>query len=550
MAESGCEWESVRQQATQVGFERAVGIAMSRATSSNAAVRTTAADGGSWDTRAMAAPRSQRHAFLSYMHENTREVDELQEALEAAGIRVWRDTQDLWPGEDWQAKIRSAIKSDSLAFIACFSSAAGEREKSYQYEELTVAVEEFRLRRPDASWLFTVRFDECEIPDFDLGAGRRLNTSIQRVDLFGEGKTSRTVRLITAVDRIINPPGHESVATGAARAARQASGDDRDRSDVMKALLRNPSADIDLEDLMLAVGKSARDTINDEALFPRSVDDLSWTAFAPVWIDQVRQYEHAMQPALELGRLAGMYGLAQHNRAWQRFMSLFTAGIRSDSGIPALSNLRGYPCLIMLYVVALGSISRKNYSPMLGFAVEPTVRDRYQPKQRLPVVAEVDVWAVTNGADFLPSALALKDDGREIDEALMDGLRTHSIGGRHTPMSDHLHTLLRDLFSDDFADPEDYADAFDQAEILLNALAYDTEVQTRGRARAGYGRYSWRYKHDENPIEQKVLDQVRREKGLWRPLLDGLFEGSEQRAVAALEAVAQSVQLARNQQWP
>ena len=61
------------------------------------------------------------HAFISYVREDSPRVDRLQRALEAAGVRVWRDTADLWPGEDWRAKIRQAIVDGALVFIACFS---------------------------------------------------------------------------------------------------------------------------------------------------------------------------------------------------------------------------------------------------------------------------------------------------------------------------------------------------------------------------------------------------------------------------------------------
>lgn len=40
------------------------------------------------------------HAFILYVREDSHDVDSLQRTLEAAGVRVWRDTADLWPGED------------------------------------------------------------------------------------------------------------------------------------------------------------------------------------------------------------------------------------------------------------------------------------------------------------------------------------------------------------------------------------------------------------------------------------------------------------------
>jgi Rne/Rng family ribonuclease len=142
------------------------------------------------------------HVFISYVREDSGEVDELQQELEAAGIPVWRDTADLWPGEDWGAKIRQAITGDALVFIACFSSHSVARQRSYQNEELLLAIEQLRRRQPGVPWLIPVRFDDCEIPGYELGAGRTL-TSLQRADLFGPERHRAAGRLITAVNRLL-----------------------------------------------------------------------------------------------------------------------------------------------------------------------------------------------------------------------------------------------------------------------------------------------------------------------------------------------------------
>jgi GntR family transcriptional regulator len=142
------------------------------------------------------------HAFISYVHEDSRQVNQLQQTLEAAGVPVWRDTDDLWPGEDWRAKIRRAITDKALVFIACFSQASISRRKSYQNEELELAIREMRLRPPDDLWLIPVRLSECEIPDREIGAGRTL-TSIQRADLFGDRADEGTARLVAAILQIL-----------------------------------------------------------------------------------------------------------------------------------------------------------------------------------------------------------------------------------------------------------------------------------------------------------------------------------------------------------
>ena len=131
--------------------------------------------------------------------------------LEAAGVPVWRDTADLWPGQDWRAEIRRAITSDALVFIACFSQVSLARDSSYQNEELTLAVEQLRLRRPDEPWLLPVRFDECDIPDRDIGGGRTLS-SIQRADLFEDHFAEGERRLVGTVLRILGRPTPEPPA--------------------------------------------------------------------------------------------------------------------------------------------------------------------------------------------------------------------------------------------------------------------------------------------------------------------------------------------------
>jgi TIR domain-containing protein/CHAT domain-containing protein len=142
------------------------------------------------------------HVFISYVREDSLEVDRLQHTLEAAGLRVWRDTAKLWPGEDWLKKIRHAITDDALVFLACFSRKGLARKRSYQRQELNLAIEEMQLRSPDEPWLIPVRFDECEIPDYDIGGGRAL-ASIQRADLFGDRFDDGAAKLIESIRRLL-----------------------------------------------------------------------------------------------------------------------------------------------------------------------------------------------------------------------------------------------------------------------------------------------------------------------------------------------------------
>lgn len=142
------------------------------------------------------------YAFISYGREDSRAVDSLAGALESAGIHVWRDTANLWPGQDWRERIRHAITSNSLVFIACFSTASLGRAGSFQNEEITLAIEEIHNRPVAEPWIIPVRLDDCQIPDHDIGGSRTLR-SIQHADLFGSNASSNLDRLVSAVLRIL-----------------------------------------------------------------------------------------------------------------------------------------------------------------------------------------------------------------------------------------------------------------------------------------------------------------------------------------------------------
>lgn len=163
----------------------------------------------------MGGDSSAGHVFISYAREDSAEVNRLQRVLESAGIRVWRDTDRLWPGQDWPARIRAAITQDALVFIACFSSESVARDESYQNEEMNLAISRSRLLRPDVTWLIPVRFDDCVIPDLDLGGGRTLS-SIQRADMFGDDYSREAKRLIAVVRELHEARYGTSGAAGTA----------------------------------------------------------------------------------------------------------------------------------------------------------------------------------------------------------------------------------------------------------------------------------------------------------------------------------------------
>jgi hypothetical protein len=162
--------------------------------------------------------KARGHVFLSYDPDDSDQVDRLQHMLEGANIPVWRDTDDLWPGEDWRRRIRQAIANDALVFIACFSRHSLGRSRSLQNEQIVLAIDQLRLRGPGDAWLMPVRFDDCPIPEWELGGGRTLG-SLGAADLSGERFDAGAARLITKIRAIFGEPAIGTPAGPAGLAA-------------------------------------------------------------------------------------------------------------------------------------------------------------------------------------------------------------------------------------------------------------------------------------------------------------------------------------------
>lgn len=121
--------------------------------------------------------------------------------MSAADIEYWRDVEDLWPGDDWKAKVRQAIQRQSMLYLACFSTNYAKRDKSTMNEEIRFAIGEYRKLAPGVQWIVPVRFDECEIPEFELEPGKTLRETPNWVNAFGRQKTAEVSRLIVTIHR-------------------------------------------------------------------------------------------------------------------------------------------------------------------------------------------------------------------------------------------------------------------------------------------------------------------------------------------------------------
>jgi hypothetical protein len=156
-----------------------------------------------------------KHVFVSYVKEDSERVRKLCSLLDSAQIPYWKDRESLAPGDQWKPKIREAIREDALVFLACFSENSRARAKTFMNEELTIAVEEFRQRSSGTKWLIPVRFDDGDVPYWDLGAGRDLSY-LNYANLFGDNHAQESVNLVSTIGRVLAlDPGGRGVSKDA-----------------------------------------------------------------------------------------------------------------------------------------------------------------------------------------------------------------------------------------------------------------------------------------------------------------------------------------------
>lgn len=496
-----------------------------------------------------------KHVFVSYVHEDSVEVDQLCAVLEAAQIPYWRDRKSLGPGDAWKAKIRDAIRDGSLVFLACFSDNSRAKEKSHMNEELTLAVEEYRKRPPGRTWLIPVRFDGGDVPDWDLGAGRTLS-DLNYSDLFGSRYAPEAASLVTTIHGVM---GDKKLSPAAAlEAVDQAT--DVDRVDLLRRLTKQMLVDsarrIELDDLVSQEVQRVLAAINDPAglvpAFGGTNDEMTIQL-----ADAAQRLWMVTAPFCATITVAARWGSPEALVPWSNgIRSLIQAALKVQSGSTALLALRHLPGMVSLFTAGLAAASSRQWENLRVLVVEPNVRDRSGAAQQALLEA-THPWAPFDGEQWTANTLARAvSEGRPFAEVLAD-MR----GGRspmyRSPVAEWMFAQLRPLFVDQWPDGDAYALEFDRAEVVLGALAQDA-VNARvasvsdGRAwdrSRWYGRSTWRAAHGHgNPIED-LHGELTREGERWGPLRSGLFGADVAKAAAALDKYSQTFDKIANESF-
>jgi len=483
-----------------------------------------------------------QHVFVSYVRDDDAEVDALCRVLDASQIPYWRDRTSLAPGDAWKSKIREAIQSGALVFLACFSDKSRARGKSTMNEELLLAIEEFRKMPPGRTWLIPVRFDDGDIPAFELGPNKMLS-DLNFVDLFGDAYAAQAGALVTTIHKLMgsaSPSARDTLTvvrevTDSARPAMLRS--------LTKEWLADTARKIQLDDLVSQEVRRILHSLNDSDQFPSNLADTSDAAVVTTLVDTAQRYWKLVEPFCYSLQVAARWGNPEQLGPWAngiKAIATKTTDIRSGSVV--LSEVREVAAAITIVVAALSCASSETWENFRVLLADPVIPDPYQRLGNLPLLDSTSFFEPFKSAELAANVLSRAE---MTDDSIEDSIAFYSQrrGGRYyTPFADWVHAMLRPVFEEQMLDASTYDREFDRAEIFLGVIDQDVETIryvdhpnseffTRSR---WFGRSTWRTaNHISNPLAE-LNEQLDRQGTSWPPLQSGLFGNDLARAKEAI----------------
>ncbi len=493
-----------------------------------------------------------KHAFISYVVEDTKQVDQLCKVLDAAQIPYWRDRADLAPGDNWKAKIREAIRSGTLVFIACFSDNSRAKHKSVMNEELTLAIEEFRQMAPGVAWLMPVRFDDGPIPNWDLGAGRALG-DLQYVSLFDDQYATEAVKLTAAISL--------TMGTGPSPATTRAAVEEAAESDrpvllrqLTKEMILNPARRIELDELIAQETKTIITAMRDEDRFPtQNLPGASSNERIAHLATVATNYWKLVEPICWSLQVAARWAPdATALAPWTNALRAICAeSTEIKGGIEALLALRALPAMVATFTAGLTCTGQPSWDNFKTLLVDTIITDR-NTGQRTPLIEATYPWLPFRNADLVPHVLARSAIKDEDPATALAAFTDGRVGKLYTPVAEWLHHVLRPMFDEQFPDNASYTNDFELTEVMMGIVSQDQVLQDprrQGWAHSSwFGRSAWRSRrgYATNPVVE-IAQQKLADGAAWAPLKSGLFGGDSERADKAISAYSEDFGKAGNQ---
>lgn len=512
--------------------------------------------------------------FFSYVREDSAVADELISLLQAEGLTVWLDRTSIPVGARWKRTIETALRESAVA-VMCFSENGESKRSNGQNEELNLASIELRRRRPEDLWLFNVRFDESNIPSYDIGSGDYLG-AIQFADFFGADKVKNGQELARAIARRVDelhqldaaraarlgaaPAGiHSTVAPGpgsaptilASTAIPTATTPVGSRLEELERMISTPGQKPGVNRGVQEILRPVYSELQDIDKFPPAYNSRhNPTSRVRQIVDQADAYRGVVDPAIDLFILGGMWGADDYAPIFQRSLNGI-ASTRVDTTTPGspihmardeyLTGLALFPTTLLMYAATIAALRESNYRLIQALLCEAELDVSEQfgggTLYRPMIVGASPYYSLRN--DTILQALLANQQNTLTEDmlgAIVDGRLSHR---PRFPASRYLRETLRPNFEKVGIHSAEYEKLFDQAEVLFALVTAD--ITDRGKVYAepwlGVFALPTGTLDTSYSLWARYLEECERDGGDWLPLSGGLFGGSSDRAKAAAQNI-------------
>ena len=231
-----------------------------------------------------------------------------------------------------------------------------------------------------------------------------------------------------------------------------------------------------------------------------------------VYVQAVKKLEALSETMMSLMATGVYWGTDSQVPLWCRAIERLGSTSVSDVNGAYMMwyDLLQYPAMLALYAGGLGALATDNEEALIDLLLKPRLRDKARQEVRTPVAA----------CDTLFDEYATK---------LLWPER------RITPVSDHLHMVLRPALLELVPEDADYDNLFDRLEYLISFTGYGSPGKQKGMVR--YGRFYWRgARMNDNPAVQQIDKAIEKEGASWLLLRKGVFNSNGAELAKAIEA--------------
>jgi hypothetical protein len=276
-------------------------------------------------------------------------------------------------------------------------------------------------------------------------------------------------------------------------------------AETAKRLLSEPRHRIRLHDLLT---DATEHLIAEVSTFP--TDDASDTVFQ----DQVARYEAVTKPLWTLFATGCFWGDESHNRLWTLCVErLARSAEDTRAGHEKLTKLRRYPAMLCMYAGGIAAVAAENYRALRALLIDARSGERRYEASL--------VWSLNS------------HNVMDRDEA------SKLFGGRdlHTPVNDRIHNEIREAFHSVLPDDLRYTAAFDRFEYLFSLIYADMKSQQQSFSQwIPIGSFMWRDRDPQTGLAARIRNEIQSAGAAWPLLQIGLFDGSPERALQAVES--------------